>query len=94
MTRYRPQEEKTYMIRKLTTILSSGILVLVILAAMAAATEVQGTVAAVDAKGMATIKTTDGKELKVQMAGVKAGDKVDCHVEGGKASCHKLGEKH
>jgi hypothetical protein len=43
---------------------------------------------------MATIKTTDGKELKVQMAGVKVGDKVDCHVEGGKTSCHKLGQKH
>ena len=82
------------MIHKLTTILTTGVIVLVMLATMALAAEVQGTVAAVDDKGMATIKTMDGKEIKVQMAGVKAGDKVDCHVEGGKASCHKLGQKH
>ena len=82
------------MLRKLTTILTSGGIGLAMLATIALAAEVQGTVAAVDNKGMATIKTTDGKELKVQMASVKTGDKVDCHVEGGKASCHKLGQKH
>jgi hypothetical protein len=82
------------MIRKLTTILTTGGIVLIMLATVAWAADVQGTVAAVDNKGMATIKTTDGKEIKVQMTGVKAGDKVDCHVEGGKASCHKLGQKH
>jgi hypothetical protein len=69
------------MIRKLTTILTAGVIVLVMLATVALAAEVQGTVAAVDGKGMATIKTTDGKELKVQMAGVKIGDKVDSVVE-------------
>ena len=58
------------------------------------AAEFEGTVAAVDDKGMATIKATDGKEHKAQIAGVKVGDKVDCHVEGGKTSCHKLGSKH
>jgi hypothetical protein len=47
-----------------------------------------------DDKGMATIKATDGKEYKAQIAGVKVGDKVDCHVEGGKTSCHKLGKTH
>jgi hypothetical protein len=25
---------------------------------------------------------------------VKVGDKVDCHVEGGKTSCHKLDKTH
>jgi hypothetical protein len=43
---------------------------------------------------MATIKTTDGKELKASIAGVKTGDKVDCHVKDGKTSCHKLGSGH
>ena len=43
---------------------------------------------------MAIIKTAEGKEHRVQIAGVKVGDKVDCHVEGGKTSCHKLGQKH
>ena len=52
------------------------------------------TVSAVDDKGMATIKATDGKEHKVSIAGVKAGDKVDCHIKDGKTSCHKLGPKH
>jgi hypothetical protein len=59
-----------------------------------AAEEIVGTVSAVDEKGVATIKTTDGKELHVQMTGVKAGDKVDCHPKGEKISCHKLSSKH
>jgi hypothetical protein len=58
------------------------------------AAEIVGMVSVVDDKGMATIKTTDGKELNVQMAGVKVGDKVDCHPKGGKMSCHKLTPKH
>jgi hypothetical protein len=49
----------------------------------------------VDDKDMATIKTTEGKELKVALTGVKAGDKVACHTgRDGKMSCHKLGQKH
>lgn len=65
------------------------------LSATVAAEEMQGTVAAVDTKGMATIKTTDGKELKVAVAGVKAGDKVDCHTgKDGKMSCHKMSSTH
>lgn len=64
------------------------------LCTLAVASEMGGTVAAVDDKGMATIKTTDGKEHKVQLMGVKAGDKVDCHAKDGKLSCHKLGAAH
>jgi hypothetical protein len=83
------------MARKLSVmVLLFGVVVLVVLSAMVLAAEMQGTVAAVDDKGMATIKTTDGKELKVSLAGVKAGDKVDCHTKDGKTSCHKLGSMH
>jgi hypothetical protein len=83
------------MVRRCVKILTLGVAVMVMLSALVLAEEVQGTVAAVDDKGMATIKTMDGKELKVAMTGVKAGDKVDCHSgKDGKMSCHKLGQKH
>jgi hypothetical protein len=65
-----------------------------VLAAIVLAAAFEGTVAAVDEKGVATITATDGKESKAPIAGVKVGDKVDCHVEGGKTSCHKLGKPH
>ena len=82
------------MARKLVTILTLVVAVMMALSTTILAAEMQGTVSAVDDKGMATIKTTDGKELKASMAGVKAGDKVDCHVKDGKASCHKLSSGH
>ena len=82
------------MLRKLTTIMTIAVAVVFVLSIIVLAAEFEGTVSAVDDKGMATIKTIDGKEHKVQIAGVKVGDKVDCHVEGGKTSCHKLGKIH
>jgi hypothetical protein len=71
-----------------------AVAVVSVLASVVVAAEFEGTVSAVDDKGIATIKATDGKEHKAQIAGVKVGDKVDCHVEGGKTSCHKLGKAH
>jgi hypothetical protein len=82
------------MIRKLATIFTITVAVVSVLCTVVLAAEFEGTVAAVDDKGMATIKAADGKEYKAPIAGVKAGDKVDCHVEGGKTSCHKLGKTH
>jgi translation initiation factor IF-1 len=82
------------MARKLITILTLVVALMLALSAPILAAEMQGTVSAVDDKGMATIKTTDGKELKASIAGVKTGDKVDCHVKDGKTSCHKLGSGH
>ena len=82
------------MIRKLITLVTIAIAVVFVLSTIVLAAEFEGTVSAVDDKGMATIKATDGKEHKVQIAGMKVGDKVDCHVEGGKTSCHKLGKTH
>ncbi|HEY5869474.1 MAG TPA: hypothetical protein VI542_28590 [Candidatus Tectomicrobia bacterium] len=82
------------MIRKLTMIMAITVVVVSVLSIVVVAAEFEGTVAAVDDKGMATVKATDGKEYKAPIAGVKVGDKVDCHVEGGKTSCHKLGKTH
>jgi hypothetical protein len=82
------------MIRKLTLIMIIAVAVVSVLATIVLAAGFEGTVSSVDDKGMATIKATDGKEHKAQIVGVKAGDKVDCHVEGGKMSCHKLGKTH
>ena len=82
------------MIRTLATIFIVAVAVVSVLSTVVVAAGFEGTVSSVDDKGMATIKATDGKEHKAQIAGVKAGDKVDCHVEGGKTSCHKLGKTH
>jgi hypothetical protein len=82
------------MLRKFTMIMIIAVAVVSVLATIVVAAEFEGTVSAMDDKGMATIKVTDGKEYKAQIAGVKVGDKVDCHVEGGKTSCHKLGKTH
>jgi hypothetical protein len=91
---YRNIEEKLHMIRKLTMMMIITVAVVSVLSTLVVAAEGEGTVAAVNDTGMATIKATDGKEYKAQRAGVKVGDKVDCHVEGGKTSCHKLGKTH
>jgi uncharacterized iron-regulated membrane protein len=82
------------MVHRLATIFATVVIVMMVLSTMTFAAEIVGTVSAVDDKGVATIKTTDGKELKAQMTGVMAGDKVDCHLKGEKMSCHKLGPKH
>jgi hypothetical protein len=82
--------ENTSMMHQRATIGATVIVVITLLATMTFPAEIVGTVSAVDEKGMATIETTDGKELHVQMTGVKAADKVNCHPKGGKISCHKL----
>jgi hypothetical protein len=82
------------MIRTVATICTVAVAVMLSLSTVVVAAGFEGTVSAVDDKGLVTIKATDGKEHKAQLAGVKVGDKVDCHVEGGKTSCHKLGAKH
>jgi hypothetical protein len=71
-----------------------GVGVACVLSPAVMAAECRGTVASVDDTGVAIVQTTDGKEYTVHRAGVKAGDTVDCHIEGGKTTCHKLGQKH
>jgi hypothetical protein len=82
------------MARRFAMTCATVVVAIIFFSTMTFAAEIVGTVSAVDEKGMATIKTTDGKELHAQMTGVKAGDKVDCHPKGGKMSCHKLSPKH
>jgi hypothetical protein len=57
------------MLRMLTTITIIAVAVVSVPAAIVVAAEFEGTVSAMDDKGMATIKTTDGKEYKEQIAG-------------------------
>jgi hypothetical protein len=59
-----------------------AVAVVSVLATVVGVAEFEGTVSVVDDKGMATIKATDGEEHKAQIAGVKIGDKVVCHVGG------------
>ena len=71
--------------------LSLGLSTLVLGAslAFAAGMGMPGTVTAVDDKGMATVKTSDGKELKVKAGeGWKTGAKVECETKDGKSECH------
>jgi len=86
--------EKTFMVHRLAMLFASVVVAIMLFSTLTFAAEIVGTVSAVDDKGMATIKTADGKELQVQMTGLKVGDKVDCHSKGGKMSCHKLSPKH
>jgi hypothetical protein len=63
--------EKTSIVPKLVTILTTVAVAIMLLSTMTFAAELAGTVSAVDEKGIAAIKTTDDKELQVQMAGVE-----------------------
>jgi hypothetical protein len=54
-----------------------------------AAARVAGTVTAVDATGMATIKTDDGQEQRMTGEGWKVGDKVECAMQDEKLVCKK-----
>jgi preprotein translocase subunit YajC len=47
----------------------------------------KGTVTSIDDKGMATVKTEDGKEHKVKGEGWKVGAKVECDMKEGMTSC-------
>ena len=53
------------------------------------ASAVAGTVTAVDAAGLATIKTEDGQEHRMTGAGWTVGDKVECAMENDKMACKK-----
>jgi hypothetical protein len=46
-----------------------------------------GTVTDVDEKGMATVKTDDGKQHKVKGEGWKVGAKVECETKEGATMC-------
>lgn len=49
----------------------------------------QGTVSAVDGKGMATVRTSDGKDHQVKMGeGWKVGAKLECETKNNVLECH------
>lgn len=57
---------------------------------LATAATMHGTVTSIDDKGMATVKTEDGKEHKVKGEGWKAGAKVECETKEGKTACKAM----
>ena len=49
----------------------------------------QGTVSGVDGKGMATVRTSDGKDHQVKAGeGWKVGAKVECETKNNAMECH------
>jgi hypothetical protein len=63
---------------------------LVLSTTLATAATMHGTVTAINADGIATVKTEDGKEHKVKGEGWKVGVKVDCEVKEGKTECKAM----
>ena len=74
-------------IRKIGQTLALTCASLVLGATLTFAGDMKGTVTQIDDKGMATVKTDDGKEHKVKGEGWKVGAKVDCQTKEGTTSC-------
>ncbi len=52
---------------------------------------VSGNVTALDGKGMATVRTGDGKDHQVKAGeGLKVGTKVDCEMKNNALDCHPV----
>jgi hypothetical protein len=75
------------MIRKLGKTLALTCAGLALGATLTFAGDMKGTVTQIDDKGMATVKTDDGKEHKVKGEGWKVGAKVDCQAKEGTTTC-------
>jgi preprotein translocase subunit YajC len=75
------------MIRKLGKTFALTCASLVLGTTLVFAGGMKGTVTNVDDKGMATVKTEDGKEHKVKGEGWKVGAKVECEMKEGMTSC-------
>jgi preprotein translocase subunit YajC len=75
------------MSRKLGKTLALSCASLVLGTTLAFAGGTKGTVTSIDDKGMATVKTDDGKEHKVKGEGWKVGAKVECDMKEGMTSC-------
>jgi hypothetical protein len=78
--------------KKFWIVLVSALVVLVLAIVVVPSlmsSSVAGTVTAVDTTGMATIKTEDGQEHKMQGTGWQVGDKVECDTQDGQVICEK-----
>lgn len=79
------------MIRHLVKMLTITLAVVLVVSSLAmAAGPIMGTVAAIDKKGTATVKTDDGKEYRVSGKGLHQGDAVECTAHGKKWTCKKV----
>jgi hypothetical protein len=79
------------MIRHLVKRLTITLTVVLVVSSLAmAAGPIMGTVAAIDKKGVATVKTENGKEYRVSGKGLHQGDAVECTAHGKKWTCKKV----
>ena len=78
------------MMRMLSTYVGLSLAVLCLVTTLAMAQTMTGTVTKIDDKGMATVKTEDGKEHMVKGEGWTVGAKVQCEVKEGKTACKAL----
>ena len=76
-----------HLVKRLTITLA---VVLVVSSLAMAAGPIMGTVAAIDKKGVATVKTDNGKEYRVSGKGLHQGDAVECTAHGKKWTCRKV----
>ena len=78
------------MIRHLVKMLTITLAVVLVVSSLAlAAGPIMGTVAVIDKKGVATVKTDDGKEYHVSGKGLHQGDTVECTAHGKTWTCKK-----
>jgi hypothetical protein len=64
---------------------------LLVSATLVGAASVPGTVTARDGKGMATVRTSDGKDHQVKLGDeFKVGTKVECEAKNNGMDCHQV----
>ena len=78
------------MLRTLGKYVGLSVAVLCLVTSLATAQTMTGTVTKIDDKGMATVKTEDGKEHMVKGEGWKVGAKVECMMKEGTTSCKAM----
>ena len=77
------------MYRKLMRNTTMALGTLLLGSSLVMAAGMQGTVSAVDGKGMATVHTSDGKDHQVKAGeGWKVGAKVECETKNNALECH------
>ena len=76
--------------RTLSRYLGLSVAVLCFVTTLATAQTMTGTVTKIDDKGMATVKTEDGKEHMVKGEGWTVGVKVQCTTKEGTTSCKAM----
>ena len=77
------------MYRKLMRNTTIALGTLLIGSSLVMAAGLQGTVSAVDGKGMATVHTSDGKDHQVKAGeGWKVGAKLECETRNNALECH------